>query len=395
MHCRIHVRYSGRLEAPDVVGSVLALWEGTRRPRLSVIPEAGRPVPATQAVVESALDLGPDGVATVTIRHRRRNKDTDSVRFRFSEPADEPGSYGAGTCHICFYHDRVDKAEPGYAPADLVEIMAGLIEAGPVAEAYCFGGDPFEVGNFRELSKRAEQVDTGAGIFRSLWWLTYVPDARVKPTLAELDRLGIEHSTPRTLHGRGSIVSLSPRYPGDSAVFHETLRKVRQLSIEEQRRALLLDLESTPVFRLAGRDLEVTAFPFQVAPTSGPDLGSRCGELAKSLAAGKPAGAWDFSRASLGILAGFLVNLQQRSVEASPADLESTVAAAGAYLGEVLRRYSAAPLRWVERDDWERSQPALAARIRGPRRRQPVLVSDAAHLVQPVDRVFELLAPAP
>lgn len=393
MHCRIHVRYSGQFEAPDVIGSVLALWEGTRRPRLSVIPEAGRPVPATQAVVESALELGPDGVATVTIRHRRRNKDTDSVRFQFSEPADEPGSYGAGTCHICFYHDRVEKAEPGYAPADLVEIMAGLIEAGPVAEAYCFGGDPFEVGNFRELSKRAEQVDTGAGILRSLWWLTYVPDARVKPTLAELDRLGIEHSTPRTLHGRGSIVSLSPRYPGDSAVFHETLRKVRQLSYEEQRRAFLMDLESTPVFRLAGRDLEVTPFRFEGSPPTGRKVSSEWAKLAESFAGAKPGGVWDFTRASLVNLAEFLVNLHQRKDEISASELESEIAAAGAYLGEVLRRYAKPSFSWVAPDDWIGANPALARRIRGPRQHHAVLTSDSG-VARPIDRVCEICAGA-
>lgn len=395
MHCRIHVRYSGNVDAADVIGCVLALWDGTRRPRLSVIPDAGRPVPATQATVEAALDLAPDGVASVTIRHRRRNKDTDSVRFRFGKPGQDPGIYEEGTCHVCFYHDRIEKAEPGYAPADLVEIMAGLIEAGPVAEAYSFGGDPFEAGDFRELSKRAERVDTGSGILRSLWWLTFVPEARVAPTVAELDRLGIEHATPRTLHARGSILSLSPRYPGDSALFHETLRKVRQLSPGEQRRAVLLDLETIPVFRLAGRDLEVKPFAFQAVPTAGSDTGTRSGKLAESFATGNPGGAWDFSRASLETLAGFLVDLKQRGPEASHGVPESTLAAAGAYFGEVLRRHSTTPWHWVERDDWVRAQPALAARIRGPRRSQPVLVSDSTAVILPVDRVFEVLSPSP
>ncbi len=374
MHCRIHVRYAAGVEALEVVRRVLDLWDGSRRAPLCHVPLSGPPMPASEESVWEELEEG----AGVTLRHRRRNKDTDTVRLQFGEsgPEGEPGD--AGSCHVCFYHERVDRAEAGYAPDDLVEIIAALVEAGPAVEAFCFGGDPFGASDFRELARRAKQADAGAGALRSLWWLTFVPQRRLAATVAELKRLSIEHTVPRTIHNRGAILSLAPAYPGDSAGFHEILRRVRQLPPEDRARCLAQDLETIPVFRLAGKDLEIQPFRFGDSPS--PGANAKYSEMATAFVASIPGKALDFSRASLSALAAHLV---------SAPDLEAVLPAAAAYFGEVLRRNAAAPFQWVDYDDWSRANPALTARIRGPKRRLGVLVSQAGGVVRPGDRICE------
>jgi len=416
MDCRIHIQYAKGIDISRVGRSLLALWNGANRPPLCHIPGSGRLVTATAASLSEALEFSKDHLAGLTLKHRRRNKDTDSVRLSFSEPGHESGPDDAGYCHICFYHDRVDRSEPGYAPADLIEIMAGLIAAGPVSEAYCLGGEPFEVGDFREVSRRATWVDTGNGILRSLWWLTLVPPGRVAPTLAELKLLGIEHTVAREIHDRGSVISLSPRYPGGSQVFHELLRRIRQISREEQVRGLVRDLETIPVFRLAGKSLEVRPFPFSASDATagqtivsdaaavGPEQDVQYREIANSFAEGKTSGgglacpdafprtALDLTPSSLGALAEYLLHLKEHLNGISAPELQRTLFAAGVYFGEVARTNASACFRWFETDHWTRKYPQLVPRLRGLNAANAALVSETEGVARPIDRVFEVFS---
>ena len=277
------------------------------------------------------------------------------------------------------------------------------------SEAYCFGGEPFEVGDFREVSRRAKQIDTGRGILRSIWWLTFIPQRRVAPTLAELSRLGIEHTVPRSIHDRGSIVSLAPQYPGNSPVFHESIRRIRQLSREEGIRALVLDLEALPVFRLTGKALEILPFPARGPVERGPLTGSelaganrRIDELARSFASGRtsegsvalpegfPQGLLDFSRPSLEAVAAYLLHLQGHLDEVGIPQLQLTLQAAGAYLGEVARRSAAEEFHWKEHEDWTQTHAALVSRLHGKSGKCAALVSVVAGVARPIDRVMEL-----
>ncbi|MEK7467161.1 MAG: hypothetical protein AAB074_07095 [Planctomycetota bacterium] len=409
MHCRIQVRYARGVDRLRVARSLLGLWNGTNRPQLCHVPASGRLYPADEGSLAEDLEFDAEHVAVVTLKHRRRNKDTDSVRLRFCESGHEPAADDAGECHVNFHHERVDHSEPGYTPADLVEILAGLVAAGPVSEAYCFGGDPFAVGDFREAARRAKRVDTGAGVFRSLWWLTFVPERRLAPTLAELDRLGIEHAVPRSIHDRGSIVSLSPKYPGNSPGFHETIRRIRQLSREEAIRSWVLDLETLPVFRLAGKALEIRPFPALDHAAPGSSAGSesseanrRFSDLARSFAAGRtsegpvalpggfPQGRLDLSKPSLEAVAAYFLHLQTHLDEVGAPQLQLTLQAAGAYLGEIARLNAAEEFHWKEHEDWTRTHATLASRLRGASGKCAALVSEVAGVARPIDRVMEL-----
>ena len=108
--------------------------------------------------------------------------------------------------------------------------------------------------------------------------------------------------------------------------------------------------------------------------------------MATAFVASIPGKALDFSQASLSALAAHL---------ASAPDLEAILPAAAAYFGEVLRRNAVAPFHWADYDDWSRANPALAARIRGPKRRLGVLVNEAGGVVRPGDRICEGSATAP